>query len=307
MFKKPLLSVILIVHNMQREAPRTITSLRPDYQQQVNEKDIEVIVVENGSTHRLDEKQVVSNGKNFSYFYLENPPPSPAYAINFGVKKARGKYICIMIDGACISTPGIFRMAFKAFKAFDNPVIMTRYFFLGPGRQNDTIHEGYTKETEDNLLKKINWPENGYRLFEIGSPLPTPKLKKPIPDKAKVIWFSRMFESNCLFLKKTTFHEFGGCDERFNIPGGGYLNLDTYREAARVEGTELVQLIGEGVFHQLHGGTTTNISLEDKKKELALYKEQYQQIREKDFSVSQKPVYFLGHMPNFHAMRHSRI
>ena len=73
-----------------------------------------------------------------------------------------------------------------------------------------------------------------------------------------------MVESNCIFLSRETFLAAGGADMRFDLPGGGFLNMDIYRQAARLPDTEVVQLIGEGSFHQYHGGTTTNVSPEQR-------------------------------------------
>ena len=144
---------------------------------------------------------------------------------------------------------------------FANPIVMTRYFFLGPGRQNETITQGYDQQVEDQLLQQIEWPRDGYRLFEIGSPLPT--------KTARPTWFDRMFESCCLFLRRATYERIGGCDERFDLPGGGFLAPDLFRRAALLDDADVVQLIGEGVFHQLHGGTTTNTSPADRDEKLA--------------------------------------
>jgi len=67
-----------------------------------------------------------------------------------------------------------------------------------------------------------------------------------------------MFESNCLFLKKSLFEKLGGVDEAFSFPGGGLINLDTFKRAVETPGVTPIQVIGEGSFHQLHGGLTTN-------------------------------------------------
>ena len=42
------------------------------------------------------------------------------------------------------------------------------------------------------------------------------------------------------------------------MPGGGYVNLDFFERVANAPGVNLVTLLGEGSFHQVHGGTTTN-------------------------------------------------
>ena len=66
---------------------------------------------------------------------------------------------------------------------------------------------------------------------------------------------------------------------------------------------ELVQLLGEASFHQVHGGTSTNVTREQQKAQLQAYLAQYQAIRGRAFEVSQKPLKFYGHMPTPHARR----
>ena len=34
-------------------------------------------------------------------------------------------------------------------------------------------------------------------------------------------WLNRIFESNCLFMRRDLAGEIGGMDERFDLPGGG--------------------------------------------------------------------------------------
>ncbi|WP_210235973.1 glycosyltransferase, partial [Mesorhizobium sp. M1C.F.Ca.ET.144.01.1.1] len=48
--RRPILSVIICIHDMNREAPRTILSACCPYQKDVSPEDYEVIVVDNGST-----------------------------------------------------------------------------------------------------------------------------------------------------------------------------------------------------------------------------------------------------------------
>ena len=292
----PKLSVVVVAYNMRREIPRSLQSLSPDYQQRLDADDYEVLVIDNGSSSPVGPRLVQSFGPNFGYLFLENAPPSPARAINVGVDRARGEVVCIMIDGAHLLTPGVLRLARSAFLAFHNPLVMTRYFFLGPGIQNETVQWGYNQEHEDRLLESIQWPVDGYRLFEIGCPLHG--------GEPKVTWLNRMSESNALFVRKKTFEDIGGADERFDSPGGGFLNLDIWSEVAKLDDTELVHLIGEGSFHQVHGGITTNTSVEDRKQRVAGYHSQYRAIRGVDFSVSDKPINFIGHLPTQHSKIH---
>jgi hypothetical protein len=135
----------------------------------------------------------------------------------------------------------------------------------------------------------IGWPNDGYRLYEIGSPL--------YAKGMKITWFNKMLESNCLFMHREIYSQIGGADERFNIPGGGFLNIDIYQQACKLEGVEPVLLIGEGSFHQLHGGTTTNVAPEQRDAKVLEYHRQYREIRGEDLIPSNKNVYYFGHLP----------
>jgi len=101
---------------------------------------------------------------------------------------------------------------------------------------------------EDALLAAIHWPEDGYRLFEIAI----------FAGSCVGGWFRPIGESNAVFICRDAYIRLGGFDERFDLPGGGFVNLDFFRRAVLREGSELVVLLGEGTFHQLHGGIATN-------------------------------------------------
>ncbi|MFT6051626.1 MAG: glycosyltransferase involved in cell wall biosynthesis [Halioglobus sp.] len=292
------LSVIVIAHNMAREIPRTLASLSQDYQIDCDDLSYEVLVVDNGSQDALDESLVCSFGPQFHYHYLTDPPPSPAFAMNYGAARATGDILCFIIDGAHILTPGVFKFALASFRAFNNAIVATRYFFLGPGDQNDSILHGYNTAKEDALLDKVGWPDDGYRLFEIGSPL-----QGNVP---KVTWFNKMLESNCLFMKRESFEDIGGADERFDIAGGGFLNIDIYRQACELPDAQPVLLIGEGSFHQVHGGTTTNVTPQQRDARVIGYQEQYRELRGSELAPSTKDVYFMGHLPTLKSKIHMR-
>ena len=283
---------------MVREIPRTLQSLARNYQLDSSDLEYEVLVVDNGSSDRLDASLLHNYGSQFQYHYLEDPPPSPAYALNYGVQNSSGDILCFMIDGAHILTPGVLKLALMAFRAIRNPVVLTRYFYLGPDEQNDSILSGYNKREEDDLLNRIGWPEDGYRLFEISTPLQG--------KASKITWFNKMIESNCMFLNRADFEAIGGADERFDIPGGGFLNLDLYREAVSIPDAVPVQLVGEGSFHQLHGGTTTNVTPQERDNKVEDYHQQYREIRGMDFDISGKDVFYFGHLPTKHSKIHLR-
>ena len=145
----PRLSIIIVVYNMQRAAPRSIKSLLTPYQRKINDNTYEIIVVENGSSEPLDEQALCALGGNIRYFNLQNPPPSPAYAINFAADKAKGDVFCIMVDGAHMLTPGALHYGMELFSALPNPIVCAPQFFLGPGPQMETIFQGYDESAED--------------------------------------------------------------------------------------------------------------------------------------------------------------
>jgi len=296
------ISVILVAYDMAREIPRTLQSLAPEYQRRVNGLDYEILLIENGSKQALEQSVVDALPPYCHYHYINDAPSSPAHAINLGAQQSSGDVLGIMIDGAHLLTPGVLRYARGAFSIYESPVVVTRAFFLGPGDQNDTIFEGYNQEAEDGLLGKIEWPNDGYRLFEVGQPA-----QGYIPT---ISWFNRMIESNCLFLSRAAFDAIGGADERFDYPGGGFINLDIFREAAGLPSTEIVQLIGEGSFHQIHGGTTTNVGPKERDAKVELYEAQYLKIRGKELDTPPKPLHFLGHLPTrnskIHLLNHGR-
>ena len=282
---KPKLSIIVVLYNMRREAEKTLHALSAQYQQEVDEDSYEVIVVENGSTHPLENTDLTRFGRNFRYHYLDNAPKSPVRAINLGAAMAQGDYLGIMIDGAYLLTPGVVKYAQLAFQLFQNPVAAVKYYYLGPGQQNDTIQQGYTQMVEDGLLNHISWPYDGYRLFEIGELI------------AKMGWFHPLFESNCLFVKRAVFDELGGYDEKFDLPAGGYANADFFVRAVSYPGAAPVVILGEAIFHQLHGGTTTNVSFLDNYQLNVQFLKQYQAIRGQKFLIPDALMHYLGHMP----------
>lgn len=283
------LSVILISYDMGREIPRTLQSLARSFQTGAQDLEYEVLLVDNGSPKPLDPATWADTDVPVRLIRIDDASPSPVQAINIAVGQAKGEIICLMIDGAHLLTPGVFKMALSNYRTFDNPVIAIRYFYLGMDEQTVSVDNGYSRQVEDGLLERIEWPSDGYRLFEIATPLRS--------GAKRLHWFNRMFESNCLFLRRSLLQELGGADERFNLPGGGFVNLDIFKRAMEAPGVTPVQIIGEGSFHQLHGGTTTNSSGEARDAKLAQYREQYREIRGHDQLMAKADFNYMGHMP----------
>ncbi len=125
-----------------------------------------------------------------------------------------------MIDGAHVLTPGVLRFGMQALDTYAPAVVATQQWYVGPGQQGDAQQAGYDQRVEDRLFDGIDWPVDGYRLFEIGH---------FIGDRD---WFDGIVESNCLFVPRKLLEQLGGFDESFSMPGGGYANLDLFERLA---------------------------------------------------------------------------
>ncbi len=240
-------SVIVVAYDMHRELARTLRSLCRNYQQDVENLNYEVIVVDNGSPEPVSQDEVCRWGSEFKLLRINDASPSPADAINRGVAASSGRNLCLLIDGARLVTPGILHWADRAFAQQARSLVSVIGFHLGPDIQRLSTQRGYDQNIEDSLLDRIGWPQDAYRLFEIAS----------LAGSSASGWSGPMAESNCLFLPRTLFDELDGFESSFDSPGGGMVNLDFYRRACAAESIELFYLMGEGCFHQIHGGVTT--------------------------------------------------
>jgi glycosyltransferase involved in cell wall biosynthesis len=287
--RKPDVSLVVVVYNIPREAPRTLHSLSAAYQRHIGLDDYEIIVVDNGSTPPLDPQLIAGLSGNFRLIRIDDAHPSPAQALNRGLAEARGDVIGVMIDGARVVTPGLLHFARHGARLYDKAVVATPGWYLGPDFQWRSMESGYDRAREDALLASIDWPSDGYRLYEVGS-----------MDESSVDgWFKPIAETNALFLRREFWEALGGLDERFDAPGGGLLNLDTYNRAIEWPDARLVVLLGEATFHQLHGGTNTNIALLQQHHNWSVWGPQYASIRGRPYGIPQPknaPTY-VGTLP----------
>lgn len=245
---RPKVSVVVVVYNMAREAPRTLFSLSAAFQLNIHAEEYEVIVVDNGSTPPFDPRVLAALEGNFRLIRIDPAPRSPVHAINRGLAVARGEVIGVMIDGARLASPGIIGLAAAAVRPSDRFVALTLGFHLGSKVQMQSVPEGYDQREEDRLLDRSGWLEDGYRLFDISV----------FAGSSAGGWFRPINESNAIFMRRRLWDELEGYDERFTSPGGGYVNLDTLCRAVALPDVAFVTLLGEGTFHQVHGGVATN-------------------------------------------------
>ena len=278
----PKISIIIICYNMRREVPRTVQSFLPPYQQGVEAGDVEVIVLENGSPDPLWESTIAEWGSSVRYVNVPNPSPSPADALNLGVKLARAPVVCPVIDGARMASPGLLKFGLKALEDHPGSFVTSVGFHLGFERQSISALKGYNQTEEDRLLEQVDWFNNGYRLFEIATSA----------GSAKAGWFGDVAESNAPVLTKETYDRIGGFEPAFDFAGGGLVNLDFFNRAMDDASIQHLMILGEGTFHQFHGGATTSKAVSDLEQDgrttWRRYADQYHSIRGKPFSVVRK-------------------
>jgi cephalosporin hydroxylase len=252
----------------------------------VEDLDYEVILVENGSDpdQRLGEELVRSFGPEFRYLDLgDEALASPARAVNRGIAASSARVLALMIDGAHVLTPGVLRLGMLGLATYAPAIVTAKQWYVGPGQQPETVAGGYDQELEDRLFEQIRWPADGYRLFEIGH---------FIGDRD---WLDGEWESNCIFVPRELVEQAGVMDESFSTPGGGFVNLDFFERMVGTPGVTQVTMLGEGSFHQVHGGTTTN--LRDPGELIKSYEDQYEEVRGRRFQVPAQRVHFIGSIP----------
>ena len=239
---------MVVVYDMAREFPRTLRSLAPAYQQGIAADEYEVIVVDNGSPEPVDAALLDAFPGQIRSVRIDPAPPTPARAANVGVETARADFVGLLIDGARIASPGLLAGALLARRLAARPVIATLGWHLGTTRHMDAAAAGYDEAAEDRLLESLDWEHDGYRLFSAAT----------LAASSARGWFRPMGESNALFMPAALWREVGGLDEGFALPGGGLSNHDLFRRACALDDVQLVVLLGEGTFHQVHGGAATS-------------------------------------------------
>lgn len=278
---QPLFSFIVVCYNMARELERTLHSLSRGYQQDFV-GDYEVLVVDNGSLPVVTPEAVHRHGPEFRLITMSGATVSPAAAVNRGLSESRGEITAILVDGARLLTPGVLRGAQQVYALQSQAVVAVCGFHLGPDLQRRSAARGYNQTVEDQLLARIDWPEQPYRLFEIAC----------LAESAKAAWQGPMAESNCIFLRRDYALRLGGFEEKFTSPGGGLVNLDFYKRACETEASPLFYLFGEGSFHQFHGGaSTTSTATAELQKRMD---DEYHELRGNYYRVPENPPQLLG-------------
>ncbi|MDA9983053.1 glycosyltransferase family 2 protein [Gammaproteobacteria bacterium] len=244
------LSIVIATYNMQREAPRTLMSVLPPCQREVQNIDYEVIVIDNGSVEPLDLSCVDSANVPVKVIRVSpsNAHLSPIVSINNTVAlHARGEWLLICIDGARFFSPYLIRRTVDTLKLYPNAFTFVESRHLGHETQMKASAKGYDQKVEDELINSVDWRSNLDALWDIRGWAGAHDEKNHIFQN----------ESNAIGLSCNLWNELGGYHLGFQRPGGGLCNLEFFERAVTRDRGLNVLLYGETTFHQFHGGAAT--------------------------------------------------
>jgi cephalosporin hydroxylase len=277
---EPDISILVCAFNMARELPRTLETLSRAGQSGTEAIDWEVVVLDNGSDPPVDEAALQSVLPGVTVVRPDVIRCSPAAAINQAMGQLTGRLVALWVDGARMASPGVVRLAMEAWRVDPTRVIGTLAFHLGPDVQMRTVTQGYDAAAEDGLLSSVPWRQDGYALFDIAV----------LAGSSEPGWFGCIGESNGIFMDRSLWHALGGLDERFEAPGGGFVNLELWERAVAQSGFHPWMILGEGTFHQVHGGVATNGSADDR----AAMHDEYVRLKGRSFSPPTYQAHFVG-------------
>lgn len=279
----PTVSLIVVLYNMPLQGWNTLQSLMPGYQRGVSPSQYEVIVVENRSANNLPATLVAQLPPNFRYFLRDETGVSPASAINYALSLCRSKNVGLMIDGAYLLTPCVLHYALQALSLYRSVVSVPGYYLTQMSMKESSDQQALRHEQE--LLDNIGWQDNGYKLFQ----------EAVFSRGNRYGIFQPFMESNAFFFTRSALDN-DAVDEGFSLPGGGSLNLHIFRQLCMKLKDSPVILIGEGCFHQYHGGITTT-SDEQRERLVQDFKAQLDTYWPEGFkAITREPVFF-GHIP----------
>ncbi len=286
---RPKLSLVVVAYDIARELPRTLYTLSALYQRDIVEKDFEVIVVDNGSPQAVDPTIWQDWRGQFRLLRVSRPSPSPANAANQGIAAARADHVGVMIDGARMCSPGLLSQAWRACQTNDHAVVGALGWYLGYDYQRQSMLVGYGPEQEDALLARTDWQQDGYSLFSISA----------MDESSTDGWHAPVAEFNAIFMHRERWDDLQGFDTRFDMPGGGLVNLDLCKRALEAPQAQAIVLLGEATFHQQHGGVATNTPLDQALRDWTRWSEQYETIRGKPYDLphTQRSIQYWGSLP----------
>ena len=82
----------------------------------------------------------------------------------------------------------------------------------------------------------------------------------------------------------------------FRSPGGGLANHDYLKRALGLDGAQHVLVLGEGTFHQFHGGVATNVPRAEAP--WPEFAREYEEIRGAPYVVPETEPILMGTVPD---------
>lgn len=235
------LSIVIGSYELRHQIRKTIVSIMEAIER-ASMKDVEVVIADNSKENSVQDEigearegiRVVECGMHDMSIHA---------AINKVAADTEGEYLCIMIDGARIWSPGILSKWKHLMST--NTVVHVPNYQLGKSHQMYREKSGYSQETEESLLEAIGWPN-----------LKTKQLIENSWCEEHAGCGPKIFESNCLFVSRSLWKAVGGFDTAFRRKDGGFASADLLNRL-NAEGGKLKIISTEGTFHQLHDGSTT--------------------------------------------------
>lgn len=247
----PEISVVVVSYDMQREAPRTVKSLLPPFQRAASDINYEVIVIDNGSPEPLSLPPVIEQDERVRLIHIapEDAKVSPSSCVNAAVSEiATGQNLMICIDGARLPSSHLVRRTVDVLRQSPSAFVYAASRHLGDEKQMISTKNGYDQETEDQLLRSVDWEQDLDRLFEIS-------VWAGSHESPNFLWQN---ESNAFSMSRELWDDLGGFQTSFERPGGGLLNLEFFSRSVLRPDAFNVLLHGEATFHQVHGGAATS-------------------------------------------------
>ena len=244
----PRLTLVIASHEMPTQVRNTLQSVLPPYQRGIAASDVHVVLIDNGSSSPLPRGELPA-GVEYVYVAPDAAAPYPGPAINEAVRTAPTEAVGVMIDGARLLTPGVLQGALDVLDRWHDVVVDVKGWHLGDAPQQDQLAAGLDPGVDQELLADVDWVVDGYRLFDICAPTYSTRDGFLAPTN----------ESTGLFTHRELFLGVGGYDPRFRTPGGGLANIDLWYRLVAAAST-VVTLLGEGTFHQAHGGASTGMA-----------------------------------------------
>ena len=239
-------SVVVVAYDMAREIPRTLRSLGPGYQQGIAADDYEVVLVDNGSPEPLDAAMLGSFAGRLRTMRIDPAPPTPARAANLGIEMAESDFVGVLVDGARLASPGLLALACTLRAPSHRGRSSQRSgWHLGAARHMDAEAKGYDQAAEDRAPRRDGL--GARRLSAVLHQHAARRRRRAVvrPDGGEqraVHGESRCGRSS---VGSTSASRCRAADSRTTISTAG---------RASSTDAQLVVLLGEGTFHQIHGG-----------------------------------------------------